>query len=80
MSYAQFKPDQLRRGGGVVLNLLRMFGLVAMGTGVGDNKDEIRVNNLTLINFVIKFVGPQREDRLTTIMLAVQVCVVLSQS
>ena len=73
MSYAQFKPDQLRRGGGPLLKLLRMLRLVAVETGVGENKDEIRVNNLTLINFVILWVGPQREDRLTTIMLAIQV-------
>ena len=73
MSYAQFKLEEFRRGGGVLLKVLHMFGLVAMETGVGEKKDEVRVNNLTLINFVIKFVGPQREDRLTAIMLAIQV-------
>ena len=73
MSYAQFKPDQLGRGGGTLLKLLSMLRLVAMETGVGEKKDEIRVNNLTLINFVILWAGPQREDRLTAIMMAIQV-------
>ena len=77
MSYAQFKPDQLGRGGGALLQLLSMLRLVAMETGVGENKDEIRVNNLTLINFVIKWVGPQREDKLTNILMAIQVCQLL---
>ena len=73
MSYAQFKPEELGRGGGLLLKLLSMLRLVAMDTGVGKKKDEIRVNNLTLINFVIMWVGPQREDRLTNIMMAIQV-------
>lgn len=55
------------------MKILHMLGLVAMETGVGENKDEVRVNNLTVINFVLKFVGPQREDTLTAIMLAIQV-------
>ena len=80
MSYAQFKQDELGPGGGPLLKLLHMLRLVAMETGVGEKKDEIRVNNLTLINFVIKFVGPQREDRLTAILLAIQVCVSSSVS
>ena len=80
MSYAQFKWDELGPGGGPLLKLLHMLRLVALETGVGEKKDEIRVNNLTLINFVIKFVGPQREDRLTAILLAIQVCVSSSLS
>ena len=73
MSYAQFKPEQLGKGGGALLKLLQMLKLVTMETGVGENKDEIRVNNLTLINFVIMYIGPQREDKLTAIMMAIQV-------
>lgn len=73
MSYAQFKPEQLGQGGQALLQLLHMLRLVAMETGVGEKKDEIRVNNLTLINFVIKCIGPQHEDKLTAIMLAIQV-------
>ena len=79
MSYAQFKPDELGRGGGALLKLLSMLRLVAMETGVGENKDEIRVNNLTLINFVIKWVGPQREDRLTNMMMSLQVSTLTQQ-
>ena len=73
MSYTQIKPDQLRRKGRPLLKLLSMLRLVTMEIGVGENKDKIQVNNLMLINFVILWVGPQREDKLTTIMLTIQV-------
>ena len=56
-----------------MLKLLQVLKLVTIETGVGENKDEIRVNNLTLINFVIMYIGPQREDKLTAIMMAIQV-------
>ena len=62
-----------------MLKLLQMLRLVTMETGVGENKDEIRVNNLTLINFVIMYTGSQREDKLTTILMAVQVCHIISK-
>ena len=73
MSYAQFHPSELGPGGHALLRLLNTFGLVTMETGLGDKKDEMRVNNLTLINLVIKFVGPTHEQTLTCYMLAGQV-------
>ena len=44
-----------------------------METNVGDKKDEIRVNNLTIINFVLKTIGPTHERTLTLYMLGIQV-------
>ena len=73
MSYAQFHPSELRRGGHLVLYLLSMLSLVTMETNVGDKKDEIRINNLTLINFVLKCIGPCKEERLTLYVMGIQV-------
>ena len=73
MSYAQFHPSELGRFGATVLNLLSTLRLVAMETNVGDKKDEIRVNNLTIINFVLKTIGPTHERTLTVYMLGIQV-------
>ena len=56
-----------------ILNLLSMLRLVTMETNVGDKKDTIRVNNLTLINFVLKIIGPTHECTLTLYMLGIQV-------
>lgn len=40
----------------------------------GDD-DFIECNNMTLINLVLKFLGPTHERTLTVIMLIIQVCV-----
>ena len=73
MSYAQFHPSELGQFGSTILNLLSMLRLVAMETNVGDKKDMIRVNNFTLINFVLKVNGPTHERTLTLYMLGIQV-------
>ena len=70
MSYAQSNPSELGRFGSTLLNLLSMLRLVAMETNVGDM---IRVNNLTLINFVLKVNGPTHKRTLTLYMLGIQV-------
>lgn len=50
-----------------------MLRLVTMETGVGDKKDEVRINNLTIINFVLRLTGPTHEQTLTLYMLLIQV-------
>ena len=74
MSYAQFPPDQLGPGGDLFLKVVHMFGLAKVEWGVGDSGKDVRVNNLTLINFVLKFVGPTHEQTLTIYMMIIQVC------
>ena len=75
MSYAQFPPDQLGPGGDLFLKVVHMFGLAKVEWGVGDSGKDVKVNNLTLINFVLKFVGPTHEQTLTIYMMLIQVCV-----
>ena len=62
--------SELGQFGSTILNLLSMLRLVAMET---NKKDMIRVNNLTLINFVLKINGPTHECTLTLYMLGIQV-------
>lgn len=44
-----------------------------METAVGEKMDEIRVNNLTIINFVLRLTGPTHEQTLTLYVLLLQV-------
>ena len=72
ISWAQFKLSDVGTLGQHVLSLLSMLRLVTMETGVGENKDEVRVNNLTIINFVLRLTGPTHEQTLTLYMLSFQ--------
>ena len=73
MSYAVFKMSDLRPLGKLMLSVFSLLRLVQVETGVGEDKKSTRVNNFTLINFVIKVLGPLHERTLTVIMLLIQV-------
>lgn len=73
MSYTEFKTSDLRPLGKLVLSVFSLLRLVQVETGVGEDKKFTRVNNFTIINFVIKMLGPLHERTLTTIMLLIQV-------
>ena len=73
MSYAIFKMSDLHPLGKLILSVFSLLRLVQVETGVGEDKKFSRVNNFTLINFVIKLLGPVHERTLTTIMLLIQV-------
>ena len=73
MSYAIFKMSDLHPLGKLILSVFSLLRLVQVETGVGEDKKSTRVNNFTLINFVIKLLGPVHERTLTTIMLFIQV-------
>ena len=73
MSHAQFPSDQLGPGGDLFLSVVSKLGLAKVERGLGDKKNEIRVNNLTIINFVLKFIGPTHERTLTIYMMIIQV-------
>lgn len=79
MSYAVFKTSDLRPLGKFILSVFSLLRLVQVETGVGEDKKSTRVNNFTLINFVIKILGPLHERTLTTIMLLIQVGVMIER-
>eukprot|EP00731_Ephydatia_muelleri_P009439 Em0005g25a len=70
-SYAEFLPSEVGPVGHILLKLLAMFGLVSLDTNVG-TKGEMRVSNLTIINFVLRVIGPTHERTLVIYMLAIQ--------
>lgn len=73
MSYTVFKTSDLHPLGKLILSVFSLLRLVQVETGKGEDKKSTRVNNFTLINFVIKMLGPLHERTLTSIMLAIQV-------
>jgi len=72
MSYTTFKTSDLRPLG-KLLSVFSLLKLVHVETGVGEDKESTRVNNLTLLNFVLKILGPLHERTLTLIILGIQV-------
>ena len=73
MSHTVFKTSDLHPLGKLILSVFSLLRLVQVENDVGEDKKLTRVNNLTLINFVIKMFGPLHERTLTTIMLGIQV-------
>ena len=73
MSSTVFKMSDLHPLGKLILSVFSFLRLVQIETGVGEDKKMARVNNFTLINFVIKILGPIHERTLTSIMLLIQV-------
>lgn len=69
MSFVEFHPSDVTGLTLSVLKMLAVLRIVAMETGIG----KIRINNLTLINFVIKCVGPCHERILTLYVMIIQV-------
>ncbi|RMX39746.1 hypothetical protein pdam_00007144 [Pocillopora damicornis] len=74
MSYSVFKMSDLHPLGKLILSVFSLLRLVTVEEGVGEDKKSTRVNNLTLINFVIKVLGPLHERTLTIIIMGIQIC------
>ncbi|KAL6058251.1 UDP-N-acetylglucosamine--dolichyl-phosphate N-acetylglucosaminephosphotransferase [Balamuthia mandrillaris] len=72
MSRATFKPAELPFLGRIVYSVLRAFRMVHVIPNK-ENKGEVAMNNLTIINFMLKLIGPTSEPRLTFYMLLFQV-------
>jgi len=74
MSLATFPASSLHPLGGAALALFHALGLVHLAKVQEEGGEEVVVvNNLTLINFVLKLSGPMHERTLTTVLLVVQV-------
>lgn len=71
MSFAEFSKDELSRSGQWLISILRHLRLAHVEEF--DDGKMMRMNNLTIINFALKVLGPTHEERLTRIMLVVQV-------
>ena len=73
MSKAVFKKTELSFLGRLVITIAGKLGLLHVKDNLGEDKERIEINNMTLINLVIKFIGPVHESTLTVILMVVQV-------
>lgn len=71
-SYAQFLPSDVGHVGHILLKLLAMLRLISLEMNV-NTKGEMRVSNFTIINFVLRWIGPTHERNLVIYMLTIQV-------
>ena len=73
MSKVQFKPTSLNPLGRLIILVFRHLGILHVTEGLGEEKDMWEVNNFTLINLVLRFLGPLHESTLAIILLFIQV-------
>ncbi|KAG8225971.1 hypothetical protein J437_LFUL006200 [Ladona fulva] len=79
ISLSTFKRTDLNWLGSTILKIFSTFKLVHLKEYVGENKEYMECNNLTLINFVLLWRGPTHEKKLSQILLFIQViCSVLA--
>ncbi|CAJ0582813.1 unnamed protein product, partial [Mesorhabditis spiculigera] len=72
MSFAEFKSSDLKSVGSLIINLLAKIGLLYKVEFEKDGARWTRVNNFTVINLMLKFVGPVHEATLTNYLLLLQ--------
>ncbi|VDN94972.1 unnamed protein product [Brugia pahangi] len=73
MSTVEFKENDLKPLTKMVLDFLNIFGLLYKKIIEKNNVRWAVINNLTLLNLVLKFTGPVHEKKLTEILLILQV-------
>lgn len=72
MSYAEFRMDELSGLGRAIVRVCRALRLG--DCQIDAATQQVRMSNMTIINYALYVCGPMREDRLTLTLLAVQVC------
>uniref|UniRef100_A0A8C6YCC8 UDP-N-acetylglucosamine--dolichyl-phosphate N-acetylglucosaminephosphotransferase n=1 Tax=Naja naja TaxID=35670 RepID=A0A8C6YCC8_NAJNA len=73
MSYSRFKSKNLSPWGAYTLKVAEKLCLVDVHQGTGKDGEFTECNNMTLINFVLKLIGPTPEQSLTVLLLLIQV-------
>ncbi|KFP96181.1 UDP-N-acetylglucosamine--dolichyl-phosphate N-acetylglucosaminephosphotransferase, partial [Leptosomus discolor] len=73
MSYSKFKTKSLSALGTNILKAVKILHIVDVKSGTDEDGEYTECNNMTLINFVIKLIGPTHERNLTLLLLLIQV-------
>ncbi len=73
MSTTKFKESDLKILGKMFLYTFELFRVVHVERTVEDGVTFVEMNNLTLINFLLKIFGPLHERTLTILLLTLQV-------
>ncbi|CAJ0939888.1 unnamed protein product, partial [Mesorhabditis belari] len=72
MSFAEFKESDLGRIGQLIVSILSTIGLLFRENFEKGGEKWTRVNNFTVINLLLKFVGPVNEHTLTNLLMLLQ--------
>ncbi|KAM8927298.1 UDP-N-acetylglucosamine--dolichyl-phosphate N-acetylglucosaminephosphotransferase [Pelodytes ibericus] len=73
MSYSKFKTKELSRIGELAVKVSETLHVVDVRRAQGEDGEFMEINNMTLINFVLKLIGPTHERNLTLLLLLIQV-------
>ncbi|XP_077162755.1 UDP-N-acetylglucosamine--dolichyl-phosphate N-acetylglucosaminephosphotransferase [Paroedura picta] len=73
MSYSRFKAKSLSPLGASVLKLSERLHIIDVHQDVDKDGEYMECSNMTLINLVIKLIGPTPEKTLTVLLLLIQV-------
>ncbi|KAG8434571.1 hypothetical protein GDO86_012807 [Hymenochirus boettgeri] len=73
MSYSKFKSKELSKLGDIIIKVGDTLYVLDVKRAEGEDGEYIEVNNMTLINFVLKLTGPTHERNLTLLLLLIQV-------
>lgn len=68
-----FKTNHLKPLGKLCILIFKTFSLIDVKDGQGENGEYTEINNLTLINLVLKVLGPLHERTVVIILLSIQV-------
>jgi len=75
ISTMKFRYSELSILGKIIINVFRLFRLIHWH----QKEDYVITNNFTLINLVLKILGPMHEQKLTTILIWIQViCTIIA--
>ena len=79
MSYTKYKPDKLNPVGKLCMFVYKTLHIVHTQEKKGEDGLYTECNNLTLINLLLKFLGPLHERTLVILLLGIQVSIVYSR-
>lgn len=75
ISVTRFKYSELNFLGKLMVNIFRLFKIISWQ----EKNGYVTTNNFTLINLVLLFFGPLHEEKLTIVLIAIQIfCTVLA--
>ncbi|KAH3812754.1 UDP-N-acetylglucosamine--dolichyl-phosphate N-acetylglucosaminephosphotransferase-like [Dreissena polymorpha] len=73
MSFTKFKPKDLNPLGKLCFSLLKLFRVAHIRENTGEDGMYAECNNLTLLNLILKFLGPMHERTLVIVLLTIQI-------
>ncbi|KAM4652790.1 UDP-N-acetylglucosamine--dolichyl-phosphate N-acetylglucosaminephosphotransferase isoform 3-T3 [Discoglossus pictus] len=73
MSYSKFKVKEVSKLGTFIIKVTEMLHIVDVRSTQGEDGEFMEINNMTLINFVLKLIGPTHEKNLTVLLLLIQI-------